>query len=397
MSALTVRMYNVGFGDAILVTIPDRHAGKEVRRHVLIDLGNLLASDATVFGPIAADLMSRTEGRNLDLYVMTHEHLDHVHGLKYLAGIGTPLPVDYVWLTASADPRYGRKFPEAKRAMDSYLAATDRLRPLAVQRGLMGMKSVEAFFANNDHRSTAKCVEEIRRTARIKTSFVHRRFPLRAGRDHPFREASLKILAPEHNTANYYGRMRPLTGAVDDAGDPDPTAGAALERLSPPAGIDPTAFANLIAHLSGGVGDWMLAIDKARNDTSVVLQIEWRGWRLLFAADAEHKSWRHMHRPARGRRLQPVHFLKVSHHGSRTGMPGDEAFDVLLPPDPPDDRPRYAAVSTHDGHWDSVPDGDVLDRVRSRVTAFFDTSTLGDAGSLEISFPGRASAKPGRP
>lgn len=394
MSALTVRMYNVGFGDAILVTIPDRHAGEEVQRHILIDLGNLLASDATVFGPIAADLMSRTDGRNLDLYVMTHEHLDHVHGLKYLAEHGTPLPVDYVWLTASADPRYGRKFPEAKRAMDLYLVATDRLRHLAVQRGLMGLKPVEAFFANNDHRSTAKCVEEIRRTARVKTSFVHRRFPLRAGRDHPFHEARLKILAPEHNTASYYGRMRPLAGAADDA---DSAAPVGLEHLSPPKGVDKAAFENLMAHLSGGVGDWMLAIDKARNDTSVVLQIEWRGWRLLFAADAERKSWRHMHRPRRGRRLRPVHFLKVSHHGSRTGMPDDEAFDALFPLNPPDDRPRYAAVSTHEGHWDSVPDGDVLDRVKSRVTGFFDTSTLGEAESLEITFPAPPAAEPGTP
>ena len=44
MSTLTVRAWNVLFGDAILVTVPDRVLGSccEIRRYILIDVGNVL-------------------------------------------------------------------------------------------------------------------------------------------------------------------------------------------------------------------------------------------------------------------------------------------------------------------------------------------------------------------
>ena len=47
MSALTVRAYNVLFGDAILVSVPDRAPGRgrETIRHILIDVGNVLHGD----------------------------------------------------------------------------------------------------------------------------------------------------------------------------------------------------------------------------------------------------------------------------------------------------------------------------------------------------------------
>ncbi len=45
--------------------------------------------------------------------------------------------------------------------------------------------------------------------------------------------------------------------------------------------------------------------------------------------------------------VEPVHFLKVSHHGSHTGMPPDDILEKLLPmPVPGATKPR-AAVSTY--------------------------------------------------
>lgn len=74
--------------------------------------------------------------------------------------------------------------------------------------------------------------------------------------------------------------------------------------------------------------------------------LEWRRWRLLFTGDAEHRSWKEMNK--RGV-LKPVHFLKVSHHGSWNGTPSGEILDKILPPTPPDRRKRHAAVSTCEG------------------------------------------------
>ena len=42
MDTLRVRVYNVQFGDGILVSVPERGAdGTTVTRHLLIDVGNL--------------------------------------------------------------------------------------------------------------------------------------------------------------------------------------------------------------------------------------------------------------------------------------------------------------------------------------------------------------------
>ena len=44
-------------------------------------------------------------------------------------------------------------------------------------------------------------------------------------------------------------------------------------------------------YLESGLGDSMLFIDRAANNTSVVFAVEWRGWQLLFPGDAELASW----------------------------------------------------------------------------------------------------------
>ena len=80
---LRVRIYNVRFGDAVLVTVPDRDDGHTTTRHMLVDFGNVLANgggEDAVFKPIVEDILSVLDGTPLDLYVMTHEHMDHVQG-----------------------------------------------------------------------------------------------------------------------------------------------------------------------------------------------------------------------------------------------------------------------------------------------------------------------------
>jgi hypothetical protein len=64
--------------------------------------------------------------------------------------------------------------------------------------------------------------------------------------------------------------------------------------------------------------------------------------------------------------LKPVHFLKVSHHGSWNGTPSGEILDKILPPTPPDRRKRHAAVSTCEGAYAGVPDKEVLEQLGRR-------------------------------
>jgi hypothetical protein len=118
-----------------------------------------------------------------------------------------------------------------------------------------------------------------------------------------------------------------------------------------------------------------------------VLCLEWNGWRLLFPGDAEKRSWKTMDREGV---IKPIHFLKVSHHGSHTGMPPTEPIDILdklLPMPPPDARPRRSVVSTFPLTYPGVPDDPTLEELRRR-TELLTTTDLGP-GQLfvEVPFP----------
>ena len=142
--------------------------------------------------------------------------------------------------------------------------------------------------------------------------------------------------------------------------------GATLEPPSaPPRGVDAGAFYNLLDVRHGSTGT-LLAIDRAANNTSVVLLLEWQGWRLLFAGDAERRSWRTMNARAQ---LEPVHFLKFSHHGSHTGMPPPAILEKVLPkPAPGEPITRRVLVSTFPRSYKGVPDPDTITTLSERAT-----------------------------
>jgi beta-lactamase superfamily II metal-dependent hydrolase len=375
MTALTVVAYNVLFGDAILVCIPDRNGSKTVMRHMLIDVGNVLGdpdSNVEVFRSIIADINHRLDGRPIDLYVMTHEHMDHVQGLLCAHQDHQQLPeIDYAWLTASASKNYYKRFSQANQQRRLHLAAYDQVQRIALHRGIAGLAPVKAFLDNNNPRKTADCVEFLRKVARKKTSYVHREFEPVAGKTHPFSEVTFSIWAPEHDTSSYYGRIRPVI----------PTEPGS--KLKAPEGVEQKAFDALLAFSRTGLGDGMLAIDRAANNTSVVFSIEWRGWRLLFTGDAELRSWRTMKRK---HQLRPVHFVKVGHHASHNGTPDEDVLQQILPIPRPDSCRRTALVSTCKDTYNGVPDHDTLARLERRVDALVQTTQVPIGSGVEIRF-----------
>ena len=397
MSALVVRAYNVGFGDAVLVSIPEADGrGREIVRHLLIDVGNLLAGSADtdeVFLAVVADIARLTDGE-VDLYVMTHEHLDHVRGLLAADQRGVRLGAAYAWLTGSADPGYYARHPDAsKQRLEMQLALEDTVRLLAADPDA----ELELMVRNNSGLlssgvlglTTAEYVEHLRTLAPAnRTHYVDR--GTRLGRKHPFKEAVVRLLAPEPDTHSYYGRASGggrLTAAGDGPpGRPAqarPTAAPPWQLPTPPAGVDPGAYFDLVTSRRSRVRTRIREIDEASNNTSVVIEIEWRGWRLLFPGDAELRSWRTMGELGL---LRPVHFVKVSHHGSRNGTL-EELLDDVLPLPPHDDRERHALVSTSDGSWTGVPDDPTLDFYRQRCT-LHDTRDVPRGSAVEIVFPG---------
>ena len=393
MDTLRVRVYNVRFGDAILVSVPDRNErGKVEKRHILIDVGNVLSGEGGVdslFQPVVTNILEELNGK-LDLYVMTHEHLDHIQGLFYASEkLGLKITARYAWLTASAAEDYYENHPEARKRLKEarkVYCDIERFLKAAPEQNLW----IQTMMLNNNPQSTKMCVDYLRTLAE-KPVYVYRGCDLT--NCHPFHETQFKIWAPEEDTSAYYGKFQPMALCTSDQDESNP-----LPAPKPPPGVDAGDFYNLVAIRRSSYIDNLLAIDRAANNTSVVFSLLWRGWKLLFAGDAEHRSWKTMEKY---NMLNPVHFLKVSHHGSHTGLPDSALLEKILPKTSPDDRPRRAVVSFYPVCYKDVPDEELLEKElfpRCNVDyvvspgcdgiKHFEKGTIPDGGYQDFEFPG---------
>src|SRR6266508_5246301 len=102
---VTVRMYNVGFGDCFLLTVPS--GARTVR--ILIDCGTHASSTGSRNARDAAPQIVKdlTEGRRqarIDIVVATHRHKDHVSGFE-LRDLWDKVDVGEVWLPWTENPR----------------------------------------------------------------------------------------------------------------------------------------------------------------------------------------------------------------------------------------------------------------------------------------------------
>lgn len=268
-------------------------------------------------------------------------------------------------------------------------ALLDTHRVLAATRD----QELELMMENNStmlpgflNLSTADHVDHLRTLAPSnRTHYVDRTTTI--ARKHPFREAVLRILGPEPDTSTYYGRLSAaglMTANADRAAfGGRPQRGTPVELQPPPPGVDPGAYFDLLRSRRKGLRSRIMEIDAANNNTSVVLELEWRGWRLLFPGDAELRSWQTMHQQGL---LQPVHLIKVAHHGSHNGTL-EEVFDSVFPANGHDTRERHAIVSTHPDSWTSVPDKPTLQFYRERGT-LHDTRDVAPGGFVEVVLEG---------
>ena len=100
-TAVTVRMYNQGFGDCLLVTM---WAADGSPHYLLIDCGVHHQYSDREFGDradrmkaVAADV-AKVTNNHLDAVAITHEHTDHLYGFKYAKEVFANIDIDQLWL-----------------------------------------------------------------------------------------------------------------------------------------------------------------------------------------------------------------------------------------------------------------------------------------------------------
>jgi L-ascorbate metabolism protein UlaG (beta-lactamase superfamily) len=343
---LTVRVYDVGFGDCFLLTF---HYAKR-DRHVLTDFGTTHQPEGkTVRGDYMGHVAEaiRTDcGGKLDAVVVTHRHADHLSGFTRKNGKGSgdiirALAPELVVQPWTEDPR----------------AAKDATAPArrGFARSLVQMQAVAGHIVEAASRLPGERFAALRQQLRVigATNIAN-----------PDAVENLRTMAP--NRYVYHGAdsglARLLPGVkVRVLGPPTVEQSAAIKTQR---STDPDEFWNLRLsywrRLSEAVrghdrrsplpfprravgplprsagwfkysvmqeqGATLLSIvrmlDQAMNNTSVVLLFEVGGRRILFPGDAQYENWMYtLRQPALRKVLADVDLYKVGHHGSLNATP----------------------------------------------------------------------------
>ena len=92
---IRIRMYNVGFGDCFLLSIPTTDGIKKI----LIDCGSLKRKSKSI-AEIAADVIDECKDADgvsrIDIVIVTHRHADHISG--FVPNTWDNVEVGEVWM-----------------------------------------------------------------------------------------------------------------------------------------------------------------------------------------------------------------------------------------------------------------------------------------------------------
>jgi hypothetical protein len=390
---IQIRGYVVGFGDCILLRMPD---GDEVR-HFLIDFGRAPNDPSSLerFPKIARDIEKQCNGM-LDLLVVTHEHLDHLEGFYREREIFNRMQIERVWMSLPSHPDYYTDFPKARLQKKLRDGLTSFVRE-ARRKGLTLHPAFQSLVENN--LANKDRIDYLRRLGKRPIAYLARG---KAKDASTFKNIKIQVLAPEPDVSVYYSanaQQRALTASLAATGGATPgrqsrRAGSVKDfnwdfpsvlraTAGERTGVSQSDFERLRRAIREDGVTAARFIDKAQNNTSLCLLIEAAGQRLLLPGDAELESWGMMERKCRSA-LKPVDFLKVAHHGSHNGTPL-ELLDCLLPVK----RKAHAQVLVSTkrkvyGTKNPVPDDSLLAELKSRCRKL--VTTDGAAGTwVELS------------
>lgn len=337
--------FNVGFGDCFLLRF---EYGAEDRRHVLIDFGSTRAPPAPhgVKTPIEQRVATKIEelcGGRLDVVVATHRHKDHISGFAtkangkgagdIIAGL-SPRLVLQPW---TEDPRAPKDAgAAAKRAdlqgMSAIAASVERYADKRRLEGGQPLKAVLSFLGEDNiaNRSAIENLIAMGRSAQYGAKYVKAGDKVSLTRILP--GVKLHVLGPP--TPKQWDAIR--SQARDVKGQYWLRRAATAARVAADGRTKPL-FPKYVRAMPNST-NWIAArareaeeesvhaivrtLDKAMNNTSLILLFEASGRKLLFPGDAQWENWSYaLSQPDIVKLLADVDLYKVGHHGSRNATP----------------------------------------------------------------------------
>jgi hypothetical protein len=388
-------MYRVGFGDCFLVSLPVDGSGP---RYILVDCGVHAQGDIGTIDQVVADIASVTS-RTLAVIIATHAHQDHIAGFDRFSDTFTKFKIGEVWLPWTWDPAN----PEAVKLQGKQAALADGLAKHFAALGAAAQRPLTAAAAD----AVGNLQGNPHAIALLKSGFgvgaTVRYLKAEDSLTDPAGIAGLtvKVLGPPQSEA-YLAQMDPppneqyLRLATGDAGnigpiDPFPARWRVDARAMGDLGLSPADVGRLGDATDTSAEDLAFALDKARNNESVVALLTYRGQTLLFAGDAQYGNWRWWLENDKPDQILPqVRFLKVAHHGSVNATPKD-ALEKMT------DGGFAAMVSTQSTPWPSIPRVPLMARIDEKTKQELVRSDwLAVAGAIKPA-AGTAPVEPAQP
>lgn len=350
-TSVTIRSYQVGFGDCFLLSFNYGEEENAPAKHVLIDFGSTgKPPQSSLSMEEIANRIKADCGEKLHAVVATHRHADHISGFggkpgKIIAGLKPDLVLQPWTEDPDAAPDAQEAATAAAGGVKGFLAMLERMHRVAEQihreaASLRGLKTVagQIGFLGEDN---LKNLDAIRNLQNMPCRHVYAAYGKPSGLEPLLPGVKVRVLGPptlkqsaaiqkqRQEDASEFWHLQAL--AVR------PKAGRKAEpaRLFPKAARASTADLPFqtrwfLPRLDAMRGEQLLEIvrilDKQMNNTSVILLFEVGGRKLLFPGDAQIENWLYALTAApdsaevRGL-LAQVDVYKVGHHGSLNATP----------------------------------------------------------------------------
>jgi beta-lactamase superfamily II metal-dependent hydrolase len=368
---IRVRMYRVGFGDCFLISLPMAKGSQEgvSHKHILVDCGVHGQGDIDTMKDVVDNIVAVTD-RKLAVVIATHAHQDHISGFARFDDEFSRLEIEEVWLPWSEDP----KDPQSQKLLRKHAALADQLEShfAAELKQSRRTSRVRAAAAG----AVANLVGNKKALQLLRTGFgVGARIRYLEAGDSLTSPAdiaglSVSVLGPPRDE-KFLARMDPPAGqrylrldgnTIAPANELKPFA-PKWEITADATELDPLRLSikdieqfndDLFA---GSLDGLAFALDQARNNTSLVTLLVYRGRYLLFPGDAQYGNWKYWLDQESAEDILPrINFLKVAHHGSHNATPRN-ALERMA-------AGKFAAmVSTQSVPWESIPRLPLMERL----------------------------------
>jgi beta-lactamase superfamily II metal-dependent hydrolase len=384
-AAVTVRMYNVGFGDCFLLTFEYAQGA----RHMLVDFGSTAAprsgaKKTDYMERVAQDIKAACAGK-LDVLVATHRHREHISGFGTdvaTVRIIADLRPDHVIQPWTEDPRAAKAEPgkmtaQFLGALQDMHAVAAAIKQFAADETLAGKQTREQLQLIGDgNRGSPSAVESLQKMGRKgQAHYVNAGMELKI-----LPGVKCTVLGPptlqQADTVRKervrdpvnFRQFRSFWGSQSLAmrRTLPRVPGTARAKQARNAGLPPNVrwFVKQSRQIRATqLLSLVRDLDTVMSNTSVILLLEVGKRKILLPGDAQIENWSYaLSQPEWRDLLAEVDLYKVGHHGSLNATP-KPLWALFKNKGGPSTRNRLETLcSTRAGRYGSVASGTEVPR-----------------------------------